>query len=63
MVEISFNDPKKKIEKIRVNFVIVDNSHLTKIGVENLAKCVTTLFPATNPAERLMLLLESEKLN
>ncbi len=36
MTKIGMNEPKKVIKKIPVSFIIVDNTHLNKTGVENL---------------------------
>ncbi|MSR86257.1 deaminase [Candidatus Woesearchaeota archaeon] len=47
MVKVGWNKSKKKIEKIPVSFILVDNSHLTILGVSNLLKRTKTLFIVT----------------
>lgn len=51
MAKVGFNEPKDKIERIPVRFVIVDNKpHLTELGVKNLLARVEMLnIVTTNP--------------
>lgn len=59
MAKIGFNDPKKKVDRISCNFIIIDSSHLTSVGVNNLSKRVEKLYIATNnknhPAHKMRL--------
>lgn len=47
MAKIGWNEPKEKIEKIPVSFIIADNTHLTFLGVNNLLKRTKSLFIVT----------------
>ncbi len=70
MVKIGLNQ-KKVIQKMPVSFIIVDNTHLTKTGVENLIQKSKKLFlvttnknhPAFKVKERLELIYYPRKIN
>jgi len=48
MVKIGMNDSKTEIHKLPVNFIIVDNNHLTQTGIKNMIKKSKKLFLATS---------------
>jgi len=47
MAKVGWNKVKKEIQNIPVSFIIVDNKHLTSIGVKNLLRRTKTLFIVT----------------
>ncbi len=47
MAKVGWNKPKKDIQKIPVSFIIVDNKHLTPLGIKNLLKRTEKLFLVT----------------
>ena len=47
MAKIGMNDPERGVTKIGVDFIIVDNSHLTVTGVRNLMKRSKALYLVT----------------
>ncbi len=63
MAKVGWNDQKKSIEKLPVEFVIVDNKpHLTTLGVENLIKRTKKLYIVTTNADHPALAIESDSL-
>lgn len=48
MAKVGMNKVQKKIVKLPVHFIIVDNSHLTLTGVKNLLRRCTTLYLVTS---------------
>ncbi len=48
MVKIGMNNKQKEINKLPVNFIVVDNKHLNKVGVENMIRKSKKLFLITS---------------
>lgn len=71
MTKIGINQANKNIKKATVNFIIVDNTHLTTVGVENLIKKSRKLFlvtsnknhPAFKLKEKLELIYYPKEIN
>lgn len=47
MAKVGINKPQKEIKKLPVSFIIIDNKHLTSIGVKNLLKKSKILYLVT----------------
>lgn len=64
MAKVGWNEPKGKIERIPVRFVIVDNKpHLTELGVKNLLARVEMLNIVTTNPNHPALGINAENLN
>lgn len=71
MVKIGINGQKKDIKKLPVSFIIVDNTHLNKIGIENLIQKSKKLYlvttnknhPAFKVKEKLELLYYQKEID
>ena len=48
LAKIGMNDPKKDIIKTIVRFIVIDNSHLTLTGVDNMLNRSKTLYLVTS---------------
>lgn len=47
LAKVGWNDPKIDIERLPVSFVVVDNAHLTRLGVQNLLERTERLLVVT----------------
>lgn len=64
MAKVGWNEPKAKIDRIPVRFVIVDNKpHLTELGVKNLLARVEMLNIVTTNSRHPALSIKADGLN